>query len=120
MNDSASRTFRTTTGRCTVTPARIILLGLAFDGVAAVLSALLLGIGQPGRNSLAMTAGLVVTVSVDLLLIPRYEAIGAAVASALAYLTTTLALLLFWRLAVRHPAGAGGRRVTQRAFSRAS
>ena len=103
-----------------VTPARIILLGLAFDGVAAVLSALLLGIGQPGRNSLAMTAGLVVTVSVDLLLIPRYEAIGAAVASALAYLTTTLALLLFWRLAVRHPAGAGGRRVTQRAFSRAS
>lgn len=46
-----------------------------------------------------MAAGLVVTVVLDLLLIPPFEATGAAVASAAAYLTTTLALVwFFWRV----------------------
>ena len=82
-----------------VTPARIILLGLVLDGVAGMIIGLLYGVGRPGLNSWAMAAGLAVTVVLDLLLIPRFGATGAAIASAIAYTTTTGALLwFFWRL----------------------
>jgi O-antigen/teichoic acid export membrane protein len=82
-----------------VAPARIILIGLALEGVAAVITAFLYGAGRPGLNSLAMGAGLVVTVALDLLLIPAYGAVGAATASAVAYAASTLALVwFFWSL----------------------
>jgi O-antigen/teichoic acid export membrane protein len=102
-----------------VSPARIILLGLALDGAAAVVIALLFGIGRPGRNSLAMGAGLIVTVVLDVLLIPRYAELGGAVASACAYATTTIALLVFFWLELRQPS-TGRRRRFQRLFSSAS
>jgi Na+-driven multidrug efflux pump len=45
-----------------------------------------------------MAAGLAVTLILDLTLIPRYGSTGAAIASALAYSTTTAALVaLTWR-----------------------
>jgi O-antigen/teichoic acid export membrane protein len=75
-----------------VTPARIILAGLVFEGVAAVITAFLYGAGRPGLNSIAMGVGLVATVALDLALIPPFGATGAAVASATAYTATTLAL----------------------------
>lgn len=83
-----------------VLPAQIILLGLALNGVGAVITAYLYGIGRPGLNSLAMGAGLVVTVVLDLLLIPRFHENGAAVASAVAYMVSTL-VLLYWLLRTR-------------------
>jgi O-antigen/teichoic acid export membrane protein len=79
-----------------VTPTRIILFGLALDGVAGLVTGFLYGVGRPGLNSLAMGAGLAVTVALDLLLIPRFEATGAAIASAVAYTTTGVALLWFF------------------------
>ncbi len=79
-----------------IVPARIILLGLILEGVAGVITAFLYGIGHPGLNSLAMGAGLAITVVLDLLLIPRFGATGAAVASAAAYVTSTLALIWFY------------------------
>jgi O-antigen/teichoic acid export membrane protein len=82
-----------------VTPADIILLGLVFDGVAGVITALLYGLGRPGLNSIAMGIGLALTVVLDISLIPSFGATGAAIASAVAYATTTLALAwFFWRL----------------------
>jgi O-antigen/teichoic acid export membrane protein len=87
------------------TPARIILLGLALEGVAGVITAFLYGAGRPGLYSFAMGAGLVATVVLDLLLIPRFEEIGAAAASAIAYGTSTIALIwLFSRVSRRGPA----------------
>jgi O-antigen/teichoic acid export membrane protein len=79
-----------------VAPARIIIVGLALDGVAGVITGLFYGIGRPGLNSWAMGAGLVVTVALDLLLIPGLGASGAAVASAVAYLAAALALVVFF------------------------
>lgn len=79
-----------------ITPARIILLGLVLEGVAGVITAFLYGAGRPGLSSWAMASGLVATVVLDLLLIPPFEAVGAAVASAVAYLTTALALVAFF------------------------
>jgi O-antigen/teichoic acid export membrane protein len=78
-------------------PALILLAGLLGEGVAGLLTAYLYGIGRPGANSLAMAAGVAVTVALDLVLIPRHGATGAAVASAVAYLTTTGALLIAFR-----------------------
>jgi O-antigen/teichoic acid export membrane protein len=82
-----------------VVPAQIILLGLCLEGVTGVITGYLYGVGRPGLNSWAMGVGLVVTVVLDLLLIPPFGANGAAIASATAYLTTTLALVwFFWRV----------------------
>jgi O-antigen/teichoic acid export membrane protein len=78
-----------------VTPTRIILLGLALDGVAGVIAAFLYGVGRPGLYSLGIAAGLAVTIVLDLVLIPPFETVGAAIASAAAYLTSALALVAF-------------------------
>jgi O-antigen/teichoic acid export membrane protein len=92
-----------------VTPARIILVGLVMEGVAGVVTAFLYGVGRPGLNSWAMGAGLAVTVVLDLLLIPPFGSTGAAVASAAAYLTSTLALIGWFWLLGRAPARSGPR-----------
>jgi O-antigen/teichoic acid export membrane protein len=76
-----------------VLPAWILLAGLLGEGMAGLLGAYLYGIGRPGLNSLAIGAGVIVTVAGDLLLIPHFGAVGAAVASAVAYLTTVGTLL---------------------------
>jgi O-antigen/teichoic acid export membrane protein len=82
-----------------IVPAQIILIGLSLEGVTGVITGFLYGVGRPGLNSWAMAAGLLVTVALDLALIPPFGAIGAAVASAAAYLIVTLALVsFFWWL----------------------
>ncbi|HJQ47129.1 MAG TPA: polysaccharide biosynthesis C-terminal domain-containing protein [Amycolatopsis sp.] len=75
--------------RSAVVPSCILLAGLAVEGAAAVSSAYLCGRGRPGANSWGMGVGALVTVALDLVLIPRAGAVGAAVASSLAYLVTT-------------------------------
>lgn len=92
-----------------VAPAHILLIGLAAEGAAGVITAFLYGIGRPGLNSLGMAAGVAVTVALDLVLIPRYGAVGAAWASSAAYLTSTLTLCaFFWTLTTSGEAGGSG------------
>jgi O-antigen/teichoic acid export membrane protein len=76
-----------------VIPAYILLFGLIGEGVAGLVSAYLYAVGRPGANSLALTVSVVVTIVGDVTLIPHYHAVGAAVASAAAYLTSSGALL---------------------------
>jgi O-antigen/teichoic acid export membrane protein len=86
----------------TIRPAWILIVGLLGEGVAGVVTAFLYGIDRPGINSLAIGAGVVVTVVVDIALIPRYGVIGAAIASTVAYLITDVTLLVsFWRIGRR-------------------
>jgi Na+-driven multidrug efflux pump len=61
-----------------------------------VASGFLYGRGRPGLNSLALGLGLVVTAVLDVALIPRFGAVGAAYASMIAYLVGdgTLTVLL--------------------------
>jgi O-antigen/teichoic acid export membrane protein len=88
-----------------VTPARIILLGLVLEGVAGMVAAFLYASGRPGLYSAAVGAGLAVTVVLDLVLIPPFASTGAAIASAVAYLTSALALVaFFWWLGRPHRA----------------
>lgn len=97
--------------RAAVPPAEIIIIGLSVEGAAAVSSAYLVGRGRPGLNSIAMGVGATITVTLDALLIPRHGALGGAVTSAVAYLTTTMVLVLLTRrmLRARPPAAASGR-----------
>jgi lipopolysaccharide/colanic/teichoic acid biosynthesis glycosyltransferase len=88
-----------------VLPAQILLVGLAAEGVGGVVTAFLFGRGRPGLNSLGAGAGVTVTVLLDLVLIPRYGTVGAAIASSIAYLTTTLCLVLWYRHVIG-PTGA--------------
>src|SRR5205814_9649618 len=78
-------------------PADVRRLGLAAEGVGGVITAFLYGIGRPGLNSIAMASGVVVTVALDLILIPSFGAVGAAVASSAAYVSSTMALVLLFR-----------------------
>ncbi|MDP9093382.1 MAG: polysaccharide biosynthesis C-terminal domain-containing protein [Actinomycetota bacterium] len=73
-----------------VVPACILLVGLAVEGATAVGSAYLWGAGRPGANSIGMGLGVIITVALDLLLIPQHGAVGAAIASSIAYLATAV------------------------------
>lgn len=66
---------------------RILLIGLAAHGADPVLNGYNVGIGRPEYNTYTALAGLAVTVAGDVLLIPSYSLIGAAIASTLAYTT---------------------------------
>src|ERR1035441_1622279 len=78
--------------RGAVLPAEIIIIGLSIEGAAAVSSAYLLGVGRPGLNSVGMGVGAFITVTLDLILIPKYGALGGAITSAVTYLATTITL----------------------------
>ena len=91
-----------------VLAAQVLLVGLVADGFGGVVTAFLYGRGRPGRISIATGLGVVVTVVLDLVLIPSHGMLGAAAASACAYLATTCALLVCFRLAARGAPPAGG------------
>jgi O-antigen/teichoic acid export membrane protein len=92
-----------------VTPARVLLAGMVLAGASGVASAYLYGRGTPGLNSIVLGTGLVITVVLDLLLIPPLGALGAAIASTAAYLSTDALLIgLLLRLTGRdRPSRAG-------------
>ncbi len=97
--------------RAAVVPTRILLVGLAGGSVYGVLSAFLSGIGRPGLTSIAQASGLVVTVALDLTLIPHLGIVGASIASTFSYLTTTCVLIACFRTT---GAGSGARRAQSR------
>jgi lipopolysaccharide/colanic/teichoic acid biosynthesis glycosyltransferase len=82
--------------RAAVLPSWILLVGLAGSGLTGIVAAFLSADGRPGLASTALGVGLVVTVAGDLALIPQHGIIGASIASAAAYLTTTAAMWLFF------------------------
>jgi O-antigen/teichoic acid export membrane protein len=86
--------------RASVSPLLLLLPGIVCLGAAKVLSADLSGRGLPQYNALGSLLTLVVTVGLDLLLIPIYGMNGAAVASTLAYFVTLIyTLCAYARLA---------------------
>jgi O-antigen/teichoic acid export membrane protein len=84
-----------------ITPTYVLLLGLSGSAIAGVITAFLYGDGRPGLNSLAMGAGLLITIALDLLLIPRFGVLGAALASSVAYLSTTAFLVVSFAVLAR-------------------
>jgi O-antigen/teichoic acid export membrane protein len=77
----------------------LLLPGVAVFGLGSVLAAHLAGLGRPNLNLWVAASSLVVTLTLDLLLIPSLGMNGAAVASSASYATTAvLTALLFTRI----------------------
>ena len=75
-------------------PMLALLPGVTLLGAAKVLTNEIAGRGYPQYNSLAAGVSLLLTVTLDLILIPRWGITGAAVASSVAYTVTFCAALL--------------------------
>lgn len=71
-----------------VPQARVLLVGMVLGGAAGVASGFLYARGRPGLNSIGMGVGVVITAVLDAALIPSHGAMGAAVASTIAYLVS--------------------------------
>jgi O-antigen/teichoic acid export membrane protein len=78
-----------------IAPSRVLICGMLFCGASGVASGYLYGRGRPGLNSVGMGVGLVLTVVLDVILIPHYSVMGASVASTVSYVVTDLLLIGF-------------------------
>ena len=74
----------------------VLFAGVIIQGGAGPVYAYCVAVGKPMRNSLAAMIALVATIALDLILIPKYNILGAAIASSCAYTIYTAALLWFF------------------------
>jgi O-antigen/teichoic acid export membrane protein len=73
-----------------------ILPGIVIFSVANVLAAYMAGIGKPRLNLLVSGVSLIVTITLDLALIPNLNIVGAAIASSVSYTLSALLLIVFF------------------------
>ena len=73
-----------------------LLPGIVLFSVANVLAAYIAGIGKPRLNLLVSGVSLIVTITLDVLLIPKLNIVGAAIASAVSYSVSALLLIVFF------------------------
>ena len=73
-----------------------LLPGIVIFSVANVLAAYIAGIGKPRLNLLVSGISLIVTITLDLALIPKLNIVGAAIASTVSYSLSALLLILFF------------------------
>lgn len=71
-------------------PFLLLLPGISGFTLVTVLSAHIAGIGRPSINLISASAGLLVTLILDLALIPTIGVRGAAIASSVSYLTSAI------------------------------
>lgn len=69
-----------------------LLPGSVVFTASTVLAGYFAGIGRPRTNLVVSTCGLLVTIPLDLILIPRWGIRGAAIASSLSYATSSVAI----------------------------
>ncbi len=76
---------------------KLLLPGIFFMSIARILSSDLIGRGFPEYSTIASFACLIVTIAMDLILIPRLGINGASLASSLAYAVNALAILIIFK-----------------------
>jgi O-antigen/teichoic acid export membrane protein len=82
--------------RGSLAPLMWLLPGVVIFSATNVIASYLAGIGKPRLNWFASLAGLFVTVTLNLLLIPRLNIVGAAISSTASYTTSTILTLWFF------------------------
>ncbi len=87
-------------------PMLLLLPGVVLLGGAKVLTNEIAGRGYPHYNSINSGLALVITVVLDLLLIPRYGVVGAALASSVAYIVVFLTAIGFYLTVSRKAKGS--------------
>lgn len=78
-------------------PMLVLLPGVFALSLSKLLSSNIYARGFPIVNSLFTAIALVVTITLDFLLIPRYGVIGAALATTIAYTTSALLFISFYK-----------------------
>lgn len=78
-------------------PFYLLLPGIVFIAPGKVLASDLAGRGKPIYAAITSGICLVVTIVLDLILIPFYQAVGAAIASSIAYTLNTVLFLIFFK-----------------------
>ena len=76
-------------------PFKILLLGMVFSAMSQLFSIMLFSKGKNNITLIANSVGLIATVFLDVLLIPKYGIIGAAVATASSYFLLFMVLLCY-------------------------
>jgi O-antigen/teichoic acid export membrane protein len=80
-------------------PLLWLLPGTVLFSIANIFASYIAGIGKPMMNTLISASVVVCTIFFDMLLIPHYGIIGAAIASSIAYaMMTILTMIIFVRL----------------------
>ncbi len=74
-------------------PFKILLLGTLSFGLTSSISAYNTAHGYPFRNSIAVIFGLVITASLNVIIVPRFGVDGAAIVSTTSYWMSALVLL---------------------------
>jgi O-antigen/teichoic acid export membrane protein len=90
-------------------PMLALLPGVVLLGGAKVLTNEIAGRGFPHYNSITAAISLVLTIVLDLLLIPPYGVLGASIASSISYAVIFVAALIFYRIVSRRTARASAR-----------
>ncbi len=73
-----------------------LLPGIVVFSIANVLAAYLAGIGKPRLNLYVSGVSLIITVALDLVLIPKLNIVGAAIASSVSYAVSASMLVIFF------------------------
>lgn len=73
--------------------AQVLMFAALFQGCNVILGNGIRAMGFPGRVAVADSIGLIITISMLLVLLPRIGALGAAVTSLIAYMVVTITLL---------------------------
>jgi O-antigen/teichoic acid export membrane protein len=73
-----------------------LLPGIVVFSVANVLAAYIAGIGKPHLNLWVSGVSLIITITLDLALIPKLNIVGASIASTVSYSVSALMLIVFF------------------------
>lgn len=73
-----------------------LLPGIVVFSIANVLAAYIAGIGKPQLNLWVSGASLIITIALDIALIPRLGIVGASIASTVSYSVSALMLIVFF------------------------
>ena len=74
-----------------------MLVGITVFAPTRILTAFLAGRGKPELNLIGSVAGVIVTILMDLILIPKFGGVGAAIATSLSYSITAVIAILFFK-----------------------
>src|SRR5215207_5397335 len=81
----------------------LILPGIAVFSTVNILAAYLAGIGQPRLNLAVAVVALFVTISLDLYLIPKFDIVGASLASTASYSVSALLTIILYIMKTGSP-----------------
>lgn len=82
--------------RGAILPLIVLLPGIIALGLVKLLSGHLHGRGKPHFGSIATIVSLVITIVLDIVLIPAYGVVGAALATTCAYITSLIVIIWFF------------------------